>query len=94
MSGMKKSSLAAFAAACATLLCSCGIIRETALKNDDAELWSFGQDLSFFSQYGVETLILSQGDSVVAVSPALQARVMTSSYGGSKGPSLGWINRV
>ena len=82
------------AAAGAILLCSCGIIRETALKNDDVDLWSFGKDLSFFSQYGVETMILSQGDSVVAVSPALQARVLTSSYDGSKGPSLGWINRV
>lgn len=91
---MKKTSLLASAFACAVILCSCGIIRETALKNDDAELWSFGQDLSFFSKYGVETMILSQGDSTIAVSPALQARVMTSSFDGSKGPSLGWINRV
>lgn len=91
---MKKTSLLVPAAAGAILLCSCGIIRETALKNDDVDLWSFGKDLSFFSQYGVETMILSQGESVVAVSPTLQARVLTSSYDGSKGPSLGWINRV
>ena len=41
-----KKSLFALAA---LLLCSCGIIRETALKNDDSSLWTFGRDLSFFS---------------------------------------------
>ncbi len=86
-----KKSLFALAA---LLLCSCGIIRETALKNDDSSLWTFGRDLSFFSKYGIETLVLSNDNSFVAVSPALQARVMTSTYGGADGPSIGWINRV
>src|SRR5204862_2564015 len=33
------------------------------------------------------------GKSKVAISPALQARVMTSTAGGDDGTSFGWINR-
>lgn len=92
---MKKSTFLAFALVGAAIITtSCGIIRETVLKNNDTELWSFGQDMAFCKKYGVETLLLSQDDTIVAVSPALQGRVLTSSFAGMDGASLGWINRV
>lgn len=72
---------------------SCGIIRESALKNESYQLWSFGQDLSFFSKYKVDTIILGEGNSLVCVSPEWQGRVMTSTFGGVEGSSIGWINR-
>ena len=79
--------------ALAMFLAGCGLIKESSLRNDDAKLWSFGQELSFFSKYGVQTVLLEEGDSIIAVSPEWQARVMTSTFDGVEGGSLGWINR-
>ena len=79
--------------ALAVFLAGCGLIKESSLRNDDAKLWSFGQELSFFSKYGVQTVLLEEGDSIIAVSPEWQARVMTSTFDGVEGGSLGWINR-
>ena len=53
---------------------------------------SFGDDASFIAGH-VDTIVLKDGDARVAVVPAYQGRVMTSSFGGDAGPSLGWINR-
>ena len=89
---MKKFRIVA-ALACAAGLASCGLIEEAEFRNNDAELWSFGQDLSFFSKYGVESFVLGEEDSLIVVSPLLQGRVMTSTYGGAEGPSLGWFNK-
>lgn len=79
------------------LLCAlaagCGIIRENWQTDENSDSWSFGQELSFFNRYGIQTVILSDGDSVAAVSPQFQGRVLTSTYGGVEAPSLGWINR-
>jgi len=55
---------------------------------------SFGDDLAFLKQH-TNVIVLSDaaGQVQVAVSPALQGRVMTSTTGGLAGPSFGWINR-
>ncbi|NRD20695.1 hypothetical protein HNV08_11600 [Winogradskyella eckloniae] len=55
---------------------------------------TYGEDLSFLKKH-TEIIELSDatGNSKVAISPALQGRVMTTSSKGEKGRSYGWINR-
>ena len=52
---------------------------------------NFGQDVQFLREH-LETIVLSAGDARVAVVPAYQGRVMTSSLAGDDGLSFGWIN--
>ena len=58
-----------------------------------AEDRDFGEDATFLSRH-VETIILgeSPGGPRVAIVPAYQGRVMTSSATGDAGTSYGWIN--
>ncbi len=60
----------------------------------NAGLASFGDDLAFMKKH-TEIIVLSDedGQSQVAVAPAYQGRVMTSTATGEKGMSFGWINR-
>ena len=54
----------------------------------------FKDDLAYLeANTGVVVLSSADGQSRVAVSPALQGRVLTSTASGPDGPSLGWINR-
>lgn len=53
---------------------------------------TFADDLTFLQQH-VKTIVLEQGRARVAVVPAWQGRVMTSSSNGDGGASYGWINR-
>jgi hypothetical protein len=55
---------------------------------------SFGDDTSFLKKH-TEVIVLSDkaGQAKVALSPAWQGRVMTSTAGGDAGQSFGWINR-
>jgi len=55
---------------------------------------SFGDDVAFLKSH-TEVIVLSdkQGMAQVAVAPAWQGRVMTSTAGADGGPSFGWINR-
>lgn len=55
---------------------------------------SFADDVAFMREY-VDLIELSDpsGQGKVAVSAALQGRVMTSSAAGAEGRSYGWINR-
>ena len=55
---------------------------------------TFGDDVEFLRQH-VETIVLSDksGNSQVAVVPAYQGRIMTSTADGTKGASFGWVNR-
>jgi hypothetical protein len=55
---------------------------------------SFGADVEFLKKH-MDITVLSDkaGQAQVAVSAALQGRVMTSSAAGPKGLSFGWINR-
>src|SRR5688572_2006296 len=56
------------------------------------EIESFQRDVDFMQQY-TPVITLKNGDGLVAVSPSLQGRVMTSSADGPGGSSFGWINR-
>lgn len=54
----------------------------------------FGDDLAFLKSHtAVVVLGDPSGDAQVAVVPAWQGRVMTSTAGGSGGTSYGWVNR-
>ncbi|MCX6891072.1 MAG: DUF6786 family protein [Verrucomicrobiota bacterium] len=55
---------------------------------------SFGDDTAFLKSH-TELIVLSdrRGEAKVAVAPAYQGRVMTSTAGSDSGLSFGWINR-
>jgi hypothetical protein len=55
---------------------------------------NFTDDVSFLKKH-VDVIVLSDktGSNQVAVIPAYQCRVMTSTAGGSQGISYGWVNR-
>lgn len=65
--------------------------RETQLTMDHS---SYSDDVSFMKDY-IDIIELSDisGNAKIAVSAALQGRIMTSSSAGPKGRSYGWINR-
>lgn len=71
----------------ATLLCSCR-------GSKVFEMGTYGYDQVFFAENGIETVELQSpdGTSRVLMVPAYQGRVMTSTTGGEKGTSYGWIN--
>ncbi|MFM8653994.1 MAG: DUF6786 family protein, partial [Verrucomicrobiota bacterium] len=52
---------------------------------------NFGEDIAFLKKH-TEVLVLRQGDASVALAPAYQGRVMTSSATGDAGTSYGWLN--
>jgi hypothetical protein len=52
---------------------------------------TFGQDVEFLSKH-CAVVVLAEGNAKVAVVPAYQGRVMTSTTGGDAGPSFGWLN--
>ena len=54
----------------------------------------FGGDLDFLRKH-TDVVVLSDksGNAQVAVAPNWQGRVMTSTAGGAKGTSFGWLNR-
>ena len=55
---------------------------------------TFEEDYSFLKAHDQSVKLLNSGKSRVAVSPALQGRVMTSSANGMQGSSYGWINKT
>ncbi len=59
-----------------------------------ADAANFGDDTAFLKQH-TRLVVLSdkQGNAKVALAPAWQGRVMTSTAGGDAGLSFGWINR-
>lgn len=59
-----------------------------------AKAGSFGDDLAFLKQH-LDVVVLSDpaGQAQVAVIPAYQGRVMSSTADGAGGTSFGWINR-
>ncbi len=75
------------------LVSSCGIVNESALKNNGAKLWSIGQEMAFLSKYNVEVKVLRNDESMLIYSPKYQGRVLTSAFGDEKSPSIGWYNR-
>src|SRR5687768_6033931 len=55
---------------------------------------TFGADVAFLRQY-TDVIVLrdAHGTAQVALAPAWQGRVMTSTTAGEAGRSFGWINR-
>lgn len=51
---------------------------------------NFSQDVAFLARH-VDTIVLADGEARVAVVPAYQGRVMTSTAGGDSGTSYGFI---
>ena len=72
------------------VLSGCSTMTRVAPKGDG----TYGNDVSFLKQH-VEVIELSDssGDARVAIVPAYQGRVMTSTSAGDAGMSYGWINR-
>lgn len=64
------------------------------LKKTDKNMNTYANDISFMKNY-IDLIELSDvsGKSKVAISAALQGRVMTSSAFGDNGRSYGWINK-
>ena len=69
-------------------------VAAASLVGGQASAATFAEDLAFLKQY-TEVLVLSDASGVaqVAVVPAYQGRVMTSTAGDGPGASFGWINR-
>ncbi len=53
---------------------------------------TYADDSAFMATH-TEIVTLTKGDAAIAVAPAYQGRVMTSTYDQKSGPSFGWINR-
>jgi len=54
---------------------------------------SFDDDLAFLRQHTEVIVLGDDGGARIAVVPAWQGRVATSTVGGASAPSYGWINR-
>ena len=52
----------------------------------------FEDDVAFMKKH-VDVIVLRDQNARVAVVPAYQGRVMTSTTGGANAPSFGWVNR-
>lgn len=71
-----------------TLLVSFGCLHREMGSGSGA----FAEDAAFLKQH-TDLVVLKNGVSAVAVAPAYQGRVMTSTFDAATGPSFGWINR-
>ncbi|HYG18266.1 MAG TPA: DUF6786 family protein [Ohtaekwangia sp.] len=83
----------------ALLFSACSVKKQNTAENAGADSTNvhqngFNADVEFLKKY-TDIMILqdSTGQSKIAVSPALQGRVMTSTSQGDTGPGYGWINR-
>lgn len=84
----------AFAAAIALGQAGCtGSPKRLAKADSTEQEMTFSEDVAFLKRH-VEVITLGQGagQPQVAVVPAYQGRVMTSTVGGGEAPSHGWIN--
>jgi hypothetical protein len=78
----------------ASTFCSLTAITFGLLSPPLARAASFADDLTFLKKH-TDVLVLSDraGRAEVAIAPAWQGRVLTSTDDGADGPSFGWINR-
>ncbi len=74
------------------ILCAILMVATMAGCRPQKKVSSFGDDVAFLKEHA-DVVVLSMGDAQVAVVPAYQGRVMTSTAGGPAGASFGWINR-
>ncbi|NLX13730.1 MAG: hypothetical protein GXY44_08780, partial [Phycisphaerales bacterium] len=83
---MKTLSLGVLSVIAAIAGCSSTEVKMAGERN-------FGQDVAFLKQHAdAFVLTAPDGPAAIAVVPAYQGRVMTSSTEGDKGFSFGWIN--
>lgn len=77
-----------------TLLTLSAMTAMTVIDPFNAGAATFDEDIEFLGQY-TDVVLLSDkaSEGQVAVVPAWQGRVMTSTAGGAKGLSFGWVNR-
>ncbi len=70
------------------------IARSAAQTKQTRSSPTFGDDVAFLKKH-TQVIVLSDTDArgQVAVAPAYQGRVMTSTTGGAQGVSHGWVNR-
>lgn len=85
---------AGLAAVVSASLCvsGCGIGMESDATT--VETGRFGLDLGFLRQHTDIAVLTDASGAQVAVAPAYQGRVMTSTTGGNDAPSFGWIGRA
>ena len=70
------------------------VVASALLTTASVNAADFGDDLSFLKKHtSVVVLSDTSGQAQVVVVPAWQGRVMTSTAGGAKGTSYGWVNR-
>ena len=70
-------------------------VNENMSTNKESRSTVFKDDADFLAEYTkIISLQNSNGKAKIAVSPALQGRVMTSTSDGDNGFSYGWINRA
>lgn len=76
------------------VLAGCNQSEETMEPEPETGATTFGDDVAFLEEH-TDLVVLSDeaGQAQVAVSPAMQGRVLTSTAAGSSGLSFGWINR-
>jgi len=89
---MKKSiTLIIFSFILILSACKSGIENQDQKATSNYETGTFGYDLEFLKQHQ-NTILLKNGNSMLALVPNYQGRVMTSSANGMKGMSFGWLN--
>ena len=68
------------------------MLAQSALPLTAQDAASYASDEAFLKQH-TDLIVLRNGEAAVAVAPAWQGRVMTSTFDSKNGPSIGWINR-
>lgn len=71
--------------------CKSGTEHQDQKVTSEYEAGTFGYDLEFLKQHQ-KIVLLKNGNSILALAPDYQGRVMTSSANGMKGMSFGWLN--
>ena len=66
----------------------------TAERRVPGMLGAFAGDLAFLTQHTQLVVLSDASGAQVAIAPAYQGRVMTSTTGGADAPSFGWIGRA
>ncbi|MCO8123473.1 hypothetical protein NHH03_17130 [Stieleria sp. TO1_6] len=77
------------------MACSIGVFHSNvplAAQETEEAVQGFRDDLAFLKKH-TDIITLTDGDAAVAVAPAYQGRVMTSTVDRENGVSFGWINR-
>jgi len=77
-----------------SIILSALLVMGCSKTKEEVKITMFDEDLELLKKY-TDVLVLSDvsGSAQVAVVPAYQGRVMTSTAGGAGGLSFGWVNR-